>query len=61
MNIREKLERVLPALESIITHTDGDSTLRKGALDQIIARCQAGKGEIDAETAAQVQGLTPEV
>lgn len=57
MKISEKLERLTPALNSIIEHHDGDSALRKAALDQIIARCEAGKAAIDAEVAAQIDDL----
>lgn len=57
MNIAEKLERLNPALDSIINHHDGDSALRKAALEQIIAKCEAGKVAVDAEIAAQVEAL----
>jgi hypothetical protein len=58
MNIAEKLERALPVIDSIAGHVDEDAALRKAALDQIKARCDAAKESIDAEVQAKIDALS---
>lgn len=61
MNIVQKLEQIQPHIDSIATHTDEDAAYRKAALDQVIARCEAAKVEVQAEIDARIEGLgTPE-
>lgn len=57
MNLSRKIEIAKSSLDSITTHRDEDSTLRKASLDAVIAHANAGKAQIDAEASADVTAL----
>lgn len=57
MNIAQKLARALPVIDSIGDHTDGDSTVRIAALNQIKAACDAKIVVIEVDMQAQANAL----
>lgn len=60
MDLQRKIEVAKAALDSITTHDDADSTLRKASLDTLSSYATEGKTKIDAAAAADIAALTSE-